>query len=1159
MKKTSLLTILFLMFAFMGFAQEWHGITSDSPTKMKQTLVSSTENEIVVDVEIGGFFTKTVRTPNGPQVIVSIDKMASMLEAGAPDLPVGFIPAVIGDRAEMTVNVVKSNYVDFENVEVAPSKGNFSRQINPEDVPYTYGEMYQQDAFWPATQAYLEAPYILRDLRGQNIMVNPIAYNPVTKTLRVYTSMTIAMTKVGDNGENQKVARRDVMKVSPEFEAAYSRRFINFTESTRTYPWIEDNGEMLVICADQFMEAMQPFVEWKNQSGRPTTMVSVTTAGGNNADAIKSYITNMYNDPNHNLVYVLFVGDYNHITPHAFSYEGTQYSDIWFGMVEGTDYYEEVFVGRFSVQTDAHVTSQVNKVLYYERDMQADVTWVDKGLGIGAIGAGSGHYGEDDYQHIDLIRDTLLHYTYGNITDSHQGGGATASGFTSIINGGISIINYCNHGSETSWGVCNYSTSHVNALTNDNMWPIVWSVACLNGKFDYGGANGECFGEAWLRATDNSTGVPTGAVGGMFSWISQPWQPPMYGQDEMVDILTEWRHTDQFNHTLAGTSLNGAMGVLDFGSSSQFTATQHSWILFGDPSLMVRTANPTAMNVAVTPGVLMIGMSSLEISADAAYGIATLSNSEGVIATANIVNGVATMEFAPLNAVETLNLTVIGYNKVTEVLNVEVLPAAGAYVSVDAFTPGDVPTGVEQLMSMTFKNVGVDPTTGTTTVVLTSSDENITFSDNEGSFGILAADETVTLTDEFAFTVAEGVADGTKIQIDVTATCGDQVWSGKARITVAAPIVEFTSFQCQQGYTPGETLTLAANFQNIGHYMATNAVVTVSSTSEYLSFAETTSEVGVIDPDGVVSAIFTVSIDPACPATEMFTFDFVLTADNGVTAIGSGVLKNVCYVVFDLVDSWGDGWNGNKLVVTPDDGTPAQQLTIESGNSASYTLEIGRGAHVVLSWIAGSYTTECSFTVHYLDGDQITAAAQGSLSASYHFEFDVDCFSEPVATDPVQNLEASVYDFTITLTWEAPATGTPTNYIVRRNGVQIADVTELMFVDEVEEDGTYTYNIIAVYPAGESVPVSVTAVVDHTGVAEDEVVLGVYPNPAESVLNINANAAFDYQLINSIGQVVMSGSAEGNAELNVSELNKGVYFVKVIANGNANIQKVIVK
>ena len=196
MRKSSLLTALFLMFSFMGFAQEWHGITSDSPTRMKKTLVSSTEDEIVVDVNIDGFYTNNVTTPNGKQSVIYVDRMASMLQEGAPDLPMEPISVIIGDMAEMTVNVVKSSYVDIPNIEVAPSKGNFSRQINPDDVPYTYGEMYQQDAFWPATQATLEAPYILRDFRGQNIMVRPFAYNPVTKTLRVYTSMTIAMTKV---------------------------------------------------------------------------------------------------------------------------------------------------------------------------------------------------------------------------------------------------------------------------------------------------------------------------------------------------------------------------------------------------------------------------------------------------------------------------------------------------------------------------------------------------------------------------------------------------------------------------------------------------------------------------------------------------------------------------------------------------------------------------------------------------------------------------------------------------------------------------------------------------------------------------------------------------------------------------------------------------
>ena len=232
----------------MGFAQEWHGITSDSPKAMKKTLVSSTENEIVVEVNLDGFYTQNVTTPNGKQTVVSVDKMALELEAGAPQLPYEVVPVIIGDMAEMKVAVVNSNYVDYENVEVAPSKGNFSRKINPDDVPYTYGEMYSQDAFWPVTQATLDAPYIIRDFRGQNIVVRPFAYNPVTKTLRVYTNMTIAMTKVSDNGENQKAPRRsNTIKVNPEQKAQYDRRFINFENAQSRYPFVEDDGEMLII------------------------------------------------------------------------------------------------------------------------------------------------------------------------------------------------------------------------------------------------------------------------------------------------------------------------------------------------------------------------------------------------------------------------------------------------------------------------------------------------------------------------------------------------------------------------------------------------------------------------------------------------------------------------------------------------------------------------------------------------------------------------------------------------------------------------------------------------------------------------------------------------------------------------------------------------
>ena len=572
MKRISLFLVTLLLTANI-YAQQWTSLSGDRPAAPKASLVTNNENQIVVTFHLDGFNTTEVTTSRGTQSIVSVPEMVSMLQAGAPDLPHYVIPAIIGDKAEMQVSVKKSKFIDINDVEIAPSKGNFSRQLNPDDVPYTYGEAYNTNTFFPAAQATLDAPYIIRDFRGQNIMVKPFAYNPVTKTLRVYTDLTIEMRKVSDNGENQKTRVRG-NKVTSEDMANYQRRFINFEEAAAKYTFVQDRGEMLIICPDQYMSAMQPFVDWKNISGRPTTMVSLATAGGNTDTNIKNYIQNFYNDANHNLAYVLLVGDYNDLKPHAVSIgNDSGYSDMWYANLEGNDYYPEVLIGRFSVGSVNDVNTHVNKVLYYEREMPAGLTWVNKGIGIGANeGSGSGHNGgEADYVHINYIRDTLLHYTYESVSQQYSGvgSGTSASAISADVNAGASIINYCNHGDVTLWGVASYSNSHVNALTNDNKLPFIISVACLNGQF-----NQDCFAEAWLRATNNSTGVPTGAIGGMFSWISQPWTPPMTGQDEMNAIITEWRSTDKFNHTMGGAFLNGSSYILDAHNNSDGQITQ---------------------------------------------------------------------------------------------------------------------------------------------------------------------------------------------------------------------------------------------------------------------------------------------------------------------------------------------------------------------------------------------------------------------------------------------------------------------------------------------------------------------------------------------------------------------------------------------------------
>ena len=1187
MRKSLVLTAILLAISFMGIAQEWHGITSDAPSQMKKTLISSTENETVVEVSLGGFYTTNVVTPNGKQTVVSVGKMATELVEGAPQLPYDVIPIMIGDRAEMEVSVVNSSYVDFENIEVAPSKGNFSRQTNPEDVPYTYGAMYQQNAFWPAAQATLDKPYIIRDLRGQNIVVRPFAYNPVTKTLRVYTNMTIAMTKVSDNGENQKAARKsNTIKVDPEQKAMYNQRFINFGNAKYTFD--EDYGELLIICADAYMSNLQPLVEWKNKSGRPTTLVSVTTAGGNNIDNIKNYVSNFYNDQNHNLEFVLLVGEYNDITPKNMGSGsgGTCYSDNYIGKLEGNDDYLEVLVGRFSVTDANDADLQVNKTIYYERDVMAGASWCNRGMGIGYYGAGSGHYGEDDYQHIDLIRDTLLHYTYQTIIEHHGGSGGDASQTTisATINEGIGIINYCNHGDVTMWGVANYSTSNVAALTNDGMLPVVWSVACLNGKFDYG----TCFAESWLRAKNNATGAPTGAVAGMFSFVSQPWVPPMYGQDEMVDILTGWRSADQFYHTIGGASLNGSMYVLDMAPGDSYQ-TFNTWILFGDPSSLFRTDIPTAMNVTASPSVLMLGMTELSISADVDYAIATLTMDGEILATSQLINGECNMEFPALSNVGNAELVIIGYNKETYIGSIEVVPAEGAYVTVNSYEM-NVPQanyGETIDMSLSIKNVGVEVANN---LVLTLSTENeyVNITAAEGAAATISPDEVITV-EGFQFEVADNVPDGTRAQIDVNITDGTSVWAGKVVVELHAPVLTLEAMDKTDS-------NVSFTFKNTGSAPLYGATLNITSCSSDLVFtpsAIATEE--IIDGDESITMSSEYTVDPSVDPGTTFEVEYMMTS--GAFVISDIFVLSYGAIMEDFENgSFSDDWtfsttNAWSIVDGGAKGTKcAKSMNMGMANtdySATLTVNVLAAGNLTFMYKVSSEANYDKL-FFYMDNQQLgswsgdvawaefiqpVTTGQHTFKWEYHKDSSVNSGSDCAYIDdikfppthvitfltPASDLVADVDGGNVSLSWSASPEAD--YYVVMREGETLGSVSETAYNDVLPKDGVYTYAVYAAKEGGQlSTPVIVTVEAEFDGVVDaQEVVVRVYPNPANEVLNVVTNGKAEYQIINNIGQIVLSGNAEGNTKINVSELNSGVYFLKVIADGNTSIQKVVIK
>ncbi|MCL2168061.1 MAG: C25 family cysteine peptidase [Lentimicrobiaceae bacterium] len=684
MKKLSLFLLVIFTITTGVFAQNQVLTVGSGALQNEIVLLQQNNNQTTIRFDLNLVELFEVETDYGIASIPISEKAPLMLEKGAPELFYFTTSFIIPDKGGSELEISYGQYQEFENIEIAPSKGNLPRSINPSNIPFEKGEVYQIDDFFPGTLANLREPFIMRDVRGESLDVYPVQYNPVTKILRIYSEITVTVRNTPQQGINEFTTQKRHKTIDPTFNQMYNNLFINYSSLNRAYPTGEE-GELLIICYPQFMNDMQPYVDWKRTIGRKTTMVSTAETGATYA-AIKNYIQDYYSNPDHNLAYVLLVGDlaqiptYTYTTPY---YYETCYSDIYYAqLVSGV--YMDILIGRMSAENIAHVQTQVERSIWYERDLTTEDTWLSKAVGLAANNgpAGSAHNNEYDYTHMNNIRTRLMTYGYNPVYQEYNGNcpgvtNTTTAQISSRFNEGMGVANYCNHGDYDGWYIANaqetayipFTNSNVNALQNAGMLPYIFSVACLNGQF-----NKTCFAEAWMRATKN--GQPTGAVATMMGSIELSWVPPMTAQDEFVNICLDLGpYTGQaagIKRTFAGASLNASQKMrMTHGTSAN--DDYNAWLVFGDPTLMFRTKTPEEMTVSHLP-VIPVGTNEFSVECDADGAQATVSYVENsdviILGTATVIDGVAEIVFdAPLSTFTDLTLAVTGFNKVTYITN----------------------------------------------------------------------------------------------------------------------------------------------------------------------------------------------------------------------------------------------------------------------------------------------------------------------------------------------------------------------------------------------------------------------------------------------------------------------------------------------------------
>lgn len=171
---------------------------------------------------------------------------------------------------------------------------------------------------------------------------------------------------------------------------------------------------------------------------------------------------------------------------------------------------------------------------------------------------------------------------------------------------------------------------------------------------------------------------------------------------------------------------------------------------------------------------------------------------------------------------------------------------------------------------------------------------------------------------------------------------------------------------------------------------------------------------------------------------------------------------------------------------------------------------------------------------------------------------------------PVTKAASNISATSFTANWEDVEGAT--SFLLRVTDDQtqefvVRDLAVQAFSHEMiglKPNNTYSYSVAAKFPNNEVTDLSNWIEVktkSQTGIADNDVNLNIYPNPATNFITIRGvEKGSEIKLISLTGSLVKRSIAQScNAELMLQGVQKGIYFVVIDGNKNRKIQKITIE
>jgi hypothetical protein len=579
-------------------------------------------------------------------------------------LPQGATP-VIRSAEPNKAETLRVNLVPFQEQAVdqaAPPEGGIPPKPPAEtfaDKPFKIDEAaYKLDRFVPPNPCTITPMGQHRDVQMAQLECATAQYNPVSDEYVMYRGVNVDIGFEGGEGNfitSQTFGPFEgAAKLTAEsaLNSDVLRKYVKEINISTLPCWGE---EFLILTHQNFRDAAEDLAVHKRNKGISTSVFNVGSgiASRDTAEEIDDFIENRYDDCQVRPSYVLLLGDAEFIPTFyptgmadnaGSDFPYSNYVQILFDA-----FFPDFGTGRIPVDTLAQADTVVDKIVKYESDPpylgfgNGGPFYNTAGLAsqfqcCQTSGAALGTDQRAFIETTELVRNELLDRSYtapriytetvdgayagdstprryfnGSLLPGGLGGGSgfawngNTADITNAWNDGRFLFLHRDHGWPGGWADPGFNTADVDALSNGDRLPVVFSVNCASGMFDnetaggtYGTTNGGVyFAERALRKADGGAIGVIGDTRNSPTWANNALTRGFF---DAVWPDTVPSHGGNTSHKRLGDILNwgkvylaGQVGIGQTAGSisvDDMGYEYHIWHVIGDPTLEMWTKNP---------------------------------------------------------------------------------------------------------------------------------------------------------------------------------------------------------------------------------------------------------------------------------------------------------------------------------------------------------------------------------------------------------------------------------------------------------------------------------------------------------------------------------------------------------------------------------------